>query len=101
MLNLNRRVSLLSSTVMGSYSFASPKLRLHAPAVGAAISASSHSLRASPRGAAAWYEAPEVQQQAALQPKGHKGLREDTRGADAVAAGPGRAPCRSAGELPV
>lgn len=31
------------------------------------------------------------------QPKGRKGLREDTRGADAVAAGPRRAPCRSAG----
>ena len=33
---------LHSTTVMGSYSLASPKLRLHAPAVGAAISASSH-----------------------------------------------------------
>ena len=96
LLNLNRRV-LLSSTVMGSYSFASPELRLPAPAVGAAISASSYSLRASPRGAAAWYETSEVQQQAALQPTERKGLREDTRGADAVAAGPRRAPCRSAG----
>ena len=33
---------LHSTAVMGSYSLASPKLRLHAPAVGAAISASSH-----------------------------------------------------------
>ena len=43
---------------------------------GAAISASSHRLRASPRGAAAWYETPEVQQQAALpapSPKEAKG----------------------------
>ena len=31
------------------------------------------------------------------QPKGRKGLREDTRGADAVASGPRRAPCTSAG----
>ena len=54
-------------------------------------------------------QAPEVQQPEArpprcssrpplsIQPKGRKGLREDTRGPDAVAAGPRRAPCRSAG----
>ena len=68
----------------GQLHFCLPHLRLPAPAVGAAISASSHSLRASARGAAAWYETSEVQQQAALQPKERKGLRENTRGADAA-----------------
>ena len=84
--------------LMGSYSFASPNsdsplqlsVQPSAPAV-------THSV-----------QAPEVQQPgtrpprcssrppSSAQPKGRKGLREDTRGADAVASGPRRAPCTSA-----
>ena len=67
----------------GSYSFLKPASSGSTARCGtAAISASSDSLCPSARGAAAWYETPEVQQQAALQrpaqrtqraPRGHKG----------------------------
>ena len=74
----------------GQLHFCLPHLRLPAPAVGAAISASSHSLRASARGAAAWYEAPEVQQQAALQPKGRKAEHLPIASADIAGSGEAR-----------